>query len=202
MTLGSAFQINLTVLDKENWWTQLITYSYPVTHICIETMARSFSEIQKLLSRAAQPRPPFYRRTPQLRRTDYEAYGMMTHASSRASCNVAPALKPGFPWRHDSILPDRALERNDYSGTFNPTAGDPPILRKLIAARELNIPIWNVMPIPFYKNEWEITLANNFAVAFQFAAIELMRSLFRGQSSFMWILWYYSHRLVNVCALT
>jgi hypothetical protein len=102
--------------------------------------------------------------------------------AARASCTAAQTSKSVFPWRHDSILPDRVLERNDYSGTFNPTAGDPPILRKLIAAQELNIPVWNVIPIPFYKHEWEVTLANNFAVAFQFAVGELLSSLFRGKS--------------------
>jgi len=77
------------------------------------------------------------------------------------------------------MLPDRVLERNDYSGAFNPTTRDPPILRKLIAARELNIPAWDVMPIPFYKHEWEADLSNNFAVAFEFAMEELLRTLFR-----------------------
>ena len=73
---------------------------------------------------------------------------------------------PEFPWRHDSMLPARVLEHNDYSGSFNPTTRDPPILRKLIAARELNIPVWT---FPFYKRQWESELATNFAVAFEFA---------------------------------
>lgn len=77
------------------------------------------------------------------------------------------------------MLPDRVLEHNDFSGAFNPTTRDPPILRKLIAARELNIPVWNVMPIPFHKHEWEMDLADNFAVAFEFAMEELLRSTFR-----------------------
>jgi len=77
------------------------------------------------------------------------------------------------------MLPDRVLQHNDFSGPFNPTTRDPPILRKLIAARELNIPFWDVMPIPFHKHEWEMDLANNFAVAFEFAMEELLRSLFQ-----------------------
>ena len=79
------------------------------------------------------------------------------------------------------MLPERVLEHNDYSGAYNPTARDPPAFRKLIAARELNIPVLDVLPIPFYKHEWEINLANNFAVAFEFAMEELWRSVFRGK---------------------
>ena len=78
------------------------------------------------------------------------------------------------------MLPDRVLEHNDFSGAFNPTTRDPPILRKLIAARELNHSAWDVLPVPFHKHEWEIDLANNFAVAFEFAMEEMFRSLFRG----------------------
>lgn len=88
--------------------------------------------------------------------------------------------KSGFPWRHDSSLPERVLERNDLSGPFNPTARDPQFLRKIIAARELNIPIWDALPIPLHKNSWEVTLADNFAVAFAFAMEELFRSIFQG----------------------
>ena len=66
-------------------------------------------------------------------------------------------------------------------GTYNPTARDPPILRKLIAARELNVPLWDVVPIyPFQKYQWELDMVNNMAVAFEFAIAELVRSLFRG----------------------
>lgn len=85
-----------------------------------------------------------------------------------------------FPWRHNSSLPERILERNDLSGSFNPTARDPKFLRKIIAARELNIPIWDALPIPLHRNDWEVTLANNFASAFTFAMEELFRSVFRG----------------------
>lgn len=77
------------------------------------------------------------------------------------------------------MLPDRVLERNDFPGAFNPTTRDPPILRKLIAARELNISVLDVLPIPFYKHPWEVRLATNFAVAFEFAMAELLRSLFQ-----------------------
>lgn len=77
------------------------------------------------------------------------------------------------------MLPTRVLEHNDFSGAYNPTTRDPPILRKLIAARELNISAWNVLPVPFHKHEWEIDLANNFAVAFEFAMAELLRTLFQ-----------------------
>mmetsp|Transcript_20916 Transcript_20916/g.39561 ORF Transcript_20916/g.39561 Transcript_20916/m.39561 type:complete len:389 (+) Transcript_20916:77-1243(+) len=84
-----------------------------------------------------------------------------------------------FPWRHAPTLPDRVLAHNDYSGQFNPTTRDPYILRKLIAARELNVSAWNVLPIPFYRHEWECDLANGFAVGFGFAMEELWRSLFR-----------------------
>lgn len=78
------------------------------------------------------------------------------------------------------MLPERVLEHNDFSGAFNPTARDPPILRKFIAARELNISAWDVLPVPFQKHEWEVELANNFAVAFEFAMAELLRSTFGG----------------------
>ncbi len=88
--------------------------------------------------------------------------------------------KSVFPWRHDSSLPERVLERNDLSGPFNPTARDPKFLRKIIAARELNIPIWDALPIPLHKNSWEVTLADNFAVAFSFATEELFRSILQG----------------------
>eukprot|EP00985_Skeletonema_marinoi_P033321 scaffold41018_cov146-Skeletonema_marinoi.AAC.4 len=84
-----------------------------------------------------------------------------------------------LPWRHDPSLPERVLQHNDYSGAFNPTARDPPILRKLIAARELNISAWDVLPIPFYKHDWESDLATGFAVAFEFAVGELLGTLFR-----------------------
>lgn len=85
-----------------------------------------------------------------------------------------------LPWRHDPSLPERILQHNDYSGAFNPTARDPPILRKLIAARELNISAWEVLPIPFYKHGWESDLEIGFAVAFEFAVGELFGTLFRG----------------------
>lgn len=85
-----------------------------------------------------------------------------------------------LPWRHDPSLPERVLQHNDYSGAFNPTARDPPILRKLIAARELNISAWDVLPVPFYKHDWEVDLAAGFAVAFEFAVGELFGTLFRG----------------------
>lgn len=90
-----------------------------------------------------------------------------------------------FPWRHDASLPDRVLQHNDFSGAFNPTARDPPILRKLIAARELNISAWDVLPIPFYKHDWEIQLALNFAVAFEFAIGELLGTVFRGMCNYI-----------------
>jgi len=77
------------------------------------------------------------------------------------------------------MLPERVLQHNEYSGAFNPTNRDPPIIRKLIAARELNISAWDVMPIPFYKHEWETELTTNFAVAFEFAMAELLRTVFR-----------------------
>ena len=75
----------------------------------------------------------------------------------------------------------KVLAHDDFSGAFNPTARDPPILRKLIAARELNIPLCNIVPVPFHKHEWEVNLATtNFAIAFEFALEELLNSLFRG----------------------
>lgn len=149
--------------------------------------------MQQLLSRA-QSRSPINCRI----HSKYDVCGLAPALSAaRASCTAAQTSKSVFPWRHDSILPDRVLERNDYSGTFNPTARDPPILRKLIAARELNIPAWNVMPIPFYKHEWEVTLANNFAAAFQFAVGELLRSLFRGKPCIMFSTTFYSAFIIE-----
>ena len=84
-----------------------------------------------------------------------------------------------LPWRHDSAPPERVLQHNDYSGAYNPTARDPPILRKLIAARELNISAWDVLPIPFCYHDWEFDLVTGFAVAFEFAVGELMGTLFQ-----------------------
>ncbi|KAL7538692.1 hypothetical protein ACHAXR_008728 [Thalassiosira sp. AJA248-18] len=100
-------------------------------------------------------------------------------SAARSTSTAAAADKEVFPWRHESILPERVLEHNDFSGAFNPTTRDPPILRKLIAARELNFSAWDVVPIPFYKHAWEAELANNFAVAFEFAMEELLRDTFR-----------------------
>ena len=99
--------------------------------------------------------------------------------------SASPAATPShetatFPWRHDSVLPERVLEHDDYSGEFNPTTRDPPILRKLVTARELNISGFDVLPIPFYKHEWEVELATNFVVAFEFALEGLLRHTFRG----------------------
>lgn len=154
---------------------------------------RSSTKMQQLLSRA-QSRSPINCRI----HSKYDVCGLAPALSAaRASCTAAQTSKSVFPWRHDSILPDRVLERNDYSGTFNPTARDPPILRKLIAARELNIPAWNVMPIPVYKHEWEVTLANNFAAAFQFAVGELLRSLFRGKPCIMFSTTFYSAFIIE-----
>ena len=85
-------------------------------------------------------------------------------------------------------------------GTYNPTARDPPIFRKLIAARELNIPICDVVPIPFVKHEWELDLVNNFAVAFEFAIAELVRSLFRGKYIVRWVLEFYRRQnMLKLC---
>eukprot|EP01083_Nonionella_stella_P200250 733545_1 len=84
-----------------------------------------------------------------------------------------------FPWRHDSLPPDRILEHEDFSGQYNPTKIDPPILRKLIAARELNIPLSQIIPVPFHTHEWESDLAINMAVGFEFAIAELLQSLFK-----------------------
>lgn len=37
-----------------------------------------------------------------------------------------------------------------------------------------------MLPIPFYKHDWEVDLATGFAVAFEFAVGELLGTLFRG----------------------
>lgn len=97
------------------------------------------------------------------------------------SSTTASSSAQILPWRHDPSLPERILQHNDYSGAFNPTARDPSILRKFIAARELNISAWDVLPIPFYKHEWESDLATGFAIAFEFAVGELLGTLFRGK---------------------
>jgi hypothetical protein len=110
------------------------------------------------------------------------------YSITKRDCRISPQSfstllndnKVEFPWRHDSSLPERVLECNDLSGPSNPTTRDPQFLRKIIAARELNIPIWDALPIPLHKNSWEVTLADNFAVAFSFAMEELFRSIFRG----------------------
>jgi len=110
------------------------------------------------------------------RRAQKVGSSMHVALSSTAASSSAQIL----PWRHDPSLPERILQHNDYSGAFNPTARDPPILRKLIAARELNISAWEVLPIPFYKHDWESDLATGFAIAFEFAVGELLGTLFRG----------------------
>ena len=110
----------------------------------------------------------------------YDARKVPSMQAALSSSTAESTSSQILPWRHDPSLPERILQDNDYSGAFNPTARDPPILRKLIAARELNISAWEVLPIPFYKHGWESDLAIGFAVAFEFAVGELFRTLFRG----------------------
>jgi hypothetical protein len=81
-----------------------------------------------------------------------------------------------FPWRHSPNPPTRLLHKDDYSGMPNNVRAR--FVRKLIAARELNLSIWDVLPIPFYKHEWEEELAKNFSVAFGLAISELGRTVF------------------------
>eukprot|EP00985_Skeletonema_marinoi_P024384 scaffold16932_cov145-Skeletonema_marinoi.AAC.3 len=84
---------------------------------------------------------------------------------------------PTFPWRHSPTPPSRLLQNDDYSGMPNNFRAR--FVRRLIAAKELNLNFWNVLPLPFgYAQEWEEELAGNFSVAFGLAMRELFETLF------------------------
>lgn len=85
---------------------------------------------------------------------------------------------PGyFPWRHDSEVPTRILEKNDFSGMPNNYRSR--FVRRLVACRELDIsPLAAIGPIPFFARSWETEMANNFAIAFELALEELLKSIF------------------------
>jgi len=84
-----------------------------------------------------------------------------------------------FPWRRSPTPPTRLLNNDDYSGMPNNIRAR--FVRKFIAAKELNLSLWDVLPIPFYKHEWEEELARNFSKAFCLAISELGRTVFPGK---------------------
>lgn len=93
--------------------------------------------------------------------------------------NNSTILPPTFPWRHSPTPPTRLLENDDYSGMPNNWRAR--YVRRLIAAKELNLSFWHVIPLPQLfgqQHEWEEELASNFSVAFSLAMKELMETLF------------------------
>jgi hypothetical protein len=50
--------------------------------------------------------------------------GSTMSSAPRSTSTFVDGNKSIFPWRHDSSLPERVLERNDLSGPSNPTARD------------------------------------------------------------------------------
>ena len=104
--------------------------------------------------------------------------GDETANETLSSDNAADKRPVLFPWRHESTPPARVLEQIDFSGMPNNCRAR--FVRKLIAARELNISFWEVLPFPFYTHEWENELASNFSMAFGLALQELLCSLFQG----------------------
>lgn len=65
-----------------------------------------------------------------------------------------------FPWHHSPSLPDRILNKDDLSGMPNNMRAR--FVRRMIAGRELNLTIWDILPLGF-EREWEEELAGNFA---------------------------------------
>lgn len=81
-----------------------------------------------------------------------------------------------LPWRHESYPLLRIEEKNDYS--YMPNNFRSRFVRRLVACRELNLSPLQAIPIPFFAQSWESTLANNFKTAFELALIELLTSTF------------------------
>jgi hypothetical protein len=105
------------------------------------------------------------------------------HSTSiRHQSTTSLAMHLKFPWRHSPTPPTRLLNNDDYSGMPNNIRAR--FVRKLIAARELNLTFWNVLPIPLFGNQdWEEELASNFSVAFGLALSELLRTLFPAEGA-------------------
>jgi len=72
----------------------------------------------------------------------------------------APSSNDYFPWRHSPSLPARIDNRDDFSGMPNNFRAR--FIRRMIAGRELNLKLWDVVPLPFERG-WEQELAGNFA---------------------------------------
>ena len=87
-----------------------------------------------------------------------------------------------FPWRHSPTPTARILDNDDYSGMPNNFRAR--FVRRLIAARELNLGAFHAIPLPFgMAHEWEEELSGNFSVAFGLAMRELIHTLFPGSSA-------------------
>ena len=102
--------------------------------------------------------------------------------NNSSSSDQTTSTIPNFPWRHSPTPPTRLLEADDYSGMPNNWRAR--YVRRLIAAKELNLSFWHVIPLPHLfgqQHEWEEELANNFSVAFGLAMKELMETLFGGE---------------------
>ncbi|KAL3789327.1 hypothetical protein ACHAWO_000357 [Cyclotella atomus] len=80
-----------------------------------------------------------------------------------------------FPWRHSPNLPLRIAEKDDLSGMPNNFRAR--FVRRMIAGRELNLSLWDVLPLGFERG-WEEELAGNFATAYGMALCELLKSVF------------------------
>lgn len=91
---------------------------------------------------------------------------------------VDDELSAHFPWRHESELPTRILEKDDFSGMPNNFRAR--FVRRLVSCKELNMSMFDAIPIPFFTRGWEDELANNFLMAFGVALEELLFSLYRG----------------------
>ena len=87
-------------------------------------------------------------------------------------------LTAHFPWRHESELPTRLLEKDDFSG--GPNNFRKRLFRRLLSCRDLNLSTFEAIPIPFLARGWEQELANNFLMAFKLALEELLFSIYRG----------------------
>mmetsp|Transcript_12603 Transcript_12603/g.27340 ORF Transcript_12603/g.27340 Transcript_12603/m.27340 type:complete len:410 (+) Transcript_12603:228-1457(+) len=95
--------------------------------------------------------------------------------SDKATDDQQPVF---FPWRHESDLPTRLEDRDDFSGMPNNFRAR--FVRRLVACKELNLSALDSVPIPFFAHDWEYDLANNFQTAFELSLEELLSSIFRG----------------------
>ncbi len=82
-----------------------------------------------------------------------------------------------FPWRHETQPTRRLLEKNDLSGMPNNFRAR--LIRRIVSCREMNVSLFEAIPVPFFVHSWESELVDNFKEAFVLALAELLSTIFQ-----------------------